>query len=190
MSASATDPSADFAAFMRAHQDRVFSTAVRILADSAQAEDVAQAVFLKAYERFDELRDNPTTPGLLRAVATNLAINHLQRYRRRFLFLGERQRDDDDEPEELPELVLPDPVPAAVTGFQRHALVETALRGLPEHQRVPLVLYHFEELSYLQIAERLQISMAKVKTDLFRGRAALLRTLGEQAATSDLLAGS
>jgi RNA polymerase sigma-70 factor (ECF subfamily) len=188
MSASNPDPAADFVAFMGAHQDRVYSTAVRILADSVQAEDVAQSVFLKAYERFAELRDSPTAIGWLRAVATNLAINHLKRYRRRFVFLGEGQRDD-EEPEDLPELVMPDPVPTAVAGTQRHALVEAALRGLPEHQRVPLVLYHFEELSYLQIAERLQISVAKVKTDLFRGRAALLRTIGEQSATSDLLAG-
>ena len=187
MSASSPVSAADFVAFMRTHQDRVYSTAVRILADSAQAEDIAQTVFLKAYERFAELRDSPTALGWLRAVATNLAINHLQRYRRRFVFLGVGQRDD--EPAELPELVLPDSMLASVAVSQRHALLEAALRGLPEHQRVPLVLYHFEELSYLQIAERLQISVAKVKTDLFRGRAALLRTIGEQSATSDLLAG-
>lgn len=183
------DMAAEFAAFMQQHQDRVYSTAVRILADAAQAEDITQTVFLKAYERFAELRDNPSTPGWLRTVATNLSINHLQRYRRRFLFLGERQRDDDEEPEELPEMAVPDRLLADVAGEQRQALVEAALRGLPDHQRVPLVLYHFEELAYQQIAERLQVSVAKVKTDIFRGRTALMKSLGALAATSGLTEG-
>ena len=190
MPSPGSDTAADFAAFMQEHQDRVYSTAARILGDAAQAEDIAQTVFLKAYERFAELRDNPTTPGWLKTVATNLSINHLQRYRRRFSFFGERQRDDgDDEPEELPEMAVPDELLDGVTGTQRQALVETALRGLPTHQRVPLVLYHFEELSYQEIAERMQVSVAKVKTDIFRARAALLRGLGAQAATADLAAG-
>lgn len=190
MPSPGSDPAAEFAAFMQEHQDRVYSTAVRILADPAQAEDIAQTVFLKAYERFAELRDNPTTPGWLRTVATNLSINHLQRYRRRFSFLGAPRHDeDDDRPEEWPEMAVPDTLLEGITGTQRQALVEAALRALPEHQRVPLVLHHFEELSYQEIAQRTQVSVAKVKTDIFRGRAALLRSLGAQAATADLIAG-
>jgi len=48
---------------------------------------------------------------------------------------------------------------------------------LPQHQRVPLVLYHFEELSYAQIAEQLGASLSKVKTDILRGRLALAQSL-------------
>ena len=53
----------DFAEFMQAYQDMVFSTAVRLLGDSAQAEDIAQEVFLKAYERFDQLQGSATAGG-------------------------------------------------------------------------------------------------------------------------------
>ena len=189
MSSPGSDTAADFAAFMHEHQNRVYSTAVRILADAAQAEGIAQTVFLKAFERFPELRDNPTTPGWLRTVATHLAINHLQRYRRRFSFFGEREAGEGGQPEDLPELVVPDSLLESVTGAQRQALVETALRALPDHQRVPLVLFHFEDLSYQQIAQQLGVSVAKVKTDIFRARAALLHSLGAKAATNDLAAG-
>jgi RNA polymerase sigma-70 factor (ECF subfamily) len=48
---------------------------------------------------------------------------------------------------------------------------------LPEHQRVALVLFHFEDVSYQEISERLHASLAKVKTDIRRGRAALLPML-------------
>jgi RNA polymerase sigma-70 factor (ECF subfamily) len=57
------------------------------------------------------------------------------------------------------------------------------LEQLPDHQRVPLVLFHFEEVPYDEIARRLGVSLAKVKTDILRGRAALARflTLNDQS---------
>ena len=59
----------------------------------------------------------------------------------------------------------------------RRALVDQALQKLPPAQRVPLVLYHLEELSYEEIAAKLRVSLGKVKTDIFRGREALRRKL-------------
>jgi RNA polymerase sigma-70 factor (ECF subfamily) len=56
-------------------------------------------------------------------------------------------------------------------------LVEQALQTLPATQRVPLVLYHMEDLQYDEIAAKLGVSMGKVKTDIFRGREALRRKL-------------
>jgi len=163
---------------MRAYQDMVYSTAVRILADPPQAEDVAQNVFLKAYERFDELRENPTTPGWLKTVATNMSLNHLQRYRKRLHFVGDWRRDDDtDESESILQFASEDDTVAVIADEQRAALIERALRTLPDHQRVPLVLFHFEELSYQDIAAQLGVSVPKIKTDIFRARAALARTL-------------
>jgi RNA polymerase sigma-70 factor (ECF subfamily) len=58
------------------------------------------------------------------------------------------------------------------------AALEQAVRGLPDHQRVPLVLFHFDGASYLEIAETLGVSLGKVKTDIHRGREALRRILG------------
>ena len=60
---------------------------------------------------------------------------------------------------------------------ERRTWVEQALEALPEHQRVPLILYHFDDLPYDEIAARLGVSLAKVKTDILRGRAALARLL-------------
>lgn len=70
-----------FEAFMRAYQDMVFGTAVRLLGDVAEAQDIAQEVFLKAFERFGEIGRSPTAGGWLKTVTRNLALNHLTRYR-------------------------------------------------------------------------------------------------------------
>ena len=63
---------------------------------------------------------------------------------------------------------------------ERQARLERALRELPDHQRVPLVLFHFEELSYQDIAHTLGVSLGKVKTDIHRGREALRLRLGTE----------
>lgn len=158
---------------MRNHQDMVFATAVRLLGNSADAEDIAQAVFLKAYERFAEIGGSPTAGGWLRTVATNLCLNHLSRYRRRWRLFSEMQTPDEEETGDYSEsLAAPETAPVA-----RSEELEEALRHLPNAQRVPLVLFHFERMSYDEIASRLGASVGKVKTDIHRGRLALKRKL-------------
>jgi RNA polymerase sigma-70 factor, ECF subfamily len=166
---------AAFTSFMRAYQDMVYTTAVRLLGDPQQAEDIAQEVFVRAYESFDALSASPTAGGWLKTVTRNLSLNHLTRHRRRWRFFAD---DTDDEGGAIPdELIVPDSWPQALDDATRHRLVEQALSRLPDTHRVPLVLYHYEELSYQEIAQRLDLSLAKVKTDIHRGRLQLARLL-------------
>jgi RNA polymerase sigma-70 factor, ECF subfamily len=156
--------SIEFTTFMRAYQHMVFSTASRLAGNDAQAEDIAQEVFIKAYENFEHLRLSATAGGWLKTVATNLSLNYLTRYRNRWRLFSES---------ESPDVALPDGALDLLSEEEQRAALEDALRRLPPHQRVPLVLYHFEDLSYEDIAAKLDISLAKVKTDIRRGRAAL-----------------
>jgi len=163
---------------MRAYQDMVFSTAARLAGNDRQAEDIAQEVFLRAYEHFAHLRTSPTAGGWLKTVTTNLTLNYLSRYRKRGRLFSELGPATADEDSSGPELgVQPDMLLADLGAEQRRLLIDGALRQLPEHQRLALVLYHFEELSYEEIAVKLHASLAKVKTDIRRGRAALLPVL-------------
>ena len=168
----------DFTTFMRNYQDMVFSTAARLTGNDAQAEDISQEVFLKAFENYDHLATSPTAGGWLKTVATNLSLNHLSRYRNRWRFFSEFKRDDaegGDAPEV--EFSAPDTFFSDVDATDRRQIVENALDQLPEHQRVPLVLYHFEDMPYEDIAKKLRVSLAKVKTDILRARAALAKIL-------------
>jgi RNA polymerase sigma-70 factor (ECF subfamily) len=163
---------------MRAYQDMVFSTAARLAGDDGQAQDIAQEVFLRAYEHFAHLRTSPTAGGWLKTVTTNLTLNYLSRYRKRWRLFSELRPAGADEDSPGPELgAQPDMLFADIGAEQRRVLIDGALRKLPEHQRLALVLYHFEELSYEEIAIKLRASLAKVKTDIRRARAALLPIL-------------
>jgi RNA polymerase sigma-70 factor (ECF subfamily) len=170
----------EFAPFMRAYQDMVFTTAARLTGDDAQAEDIAQEVFLKAYENFAMLKESPAAGGWLKTVTRNLTLHYLSRQRNRWRFFSDIARDasDDEEPSlelALPGLTTPDGLFAGVHDEERRALVERALKKLPHHQRVPLVLYHFEDMPYQEIAEHLRVSLPKVKTDILRARTALAK---------------
>lgn len=167
---------------MRAYQDMVFSTAARLTGDAAQAEDIAQDVFIKAYQSFEMLRESPSPGGWLKTVARNLSLNHLSRHRSRWRFFPDLARNatedgDGDLELSLPGLTTPDDLFAGIHDRERRELVEQALRKLPQHQRVPLVLYHFEDMPYQEIAQHLRVSLPKVKTDILRARAALAKIL-------------
>jgi RNA polymerase sigma-70 factor (ECF subfamily) len=166
----------NFEEFMAAYQDMVFTTAMRILGNSAEAEDVSQEVFLKAYDRFDELNLSRTAGGWLKTVTRNLCLNHLSRYRARWTFFSDLKRDDADDDREF-DIPAEDTQAEEAERADQRQLLETALQKLPPAYRVPLVLYHFEDLSYEEIAARLKLSLAKVKTDIHRGRDALRKKL-------------
>jgi RNA polymerase sigma-70 factor, ECF subfamily len=169
-----------FEAFVRRFQDMVFATAVRLLGNTADAEDAAQTVFLRAFQRFDELEASPAAGGWLKTTTRNVCLNHLSRYRSRWRFFSEMQGHRDEEfgtsyANGLASHVLP--VVEALEHADELAALERAVRALPDHQRVPLVLFHFEDASYEEIAQALGVSIGKVKTDIHRGREALRRLL-------------
>jgi len=181
---SVGDRNAEFTRFMRKYQDMVYSTTARLSGNDAQAEDIAQEVFLRAHRRFDELKDNPRAAGWLKTVATNLTFTHLSRYRKRWVFFSQLQSQDEDG--DAPEQEFPAAVSVTdeVQDDERHEFVEAALRALPEHQRLPLVLFHFEEMPYEEIATKLSVSLPKVKTDIHRARLALAGILARRGITA------
>lgn len=171
-----------FEAFVRRYQDMVFATAVRLLGNPTEAEDVAQTVFLRAFQRFEELGTSPTAAGWLKTVTRNACLNHLSRYRRRWRFFSELESTDQksEEFDQSERVSVPPSITEDLEHAQRQEQLERALRRLPDHQRVPLVLFHFEDLSYQEIAAALGVSLGKVKTDIHRGREALRQLMGEE----------
>ncbi len=177
---------AAFETFVREYQDMVYATAIRLLSNPAEAEDVAQTVFLKAFERFADVGTSPAAAGWLKTVTTNLCLNHLSRYRSRWRFFSELEpargaagdhdtgtRDHVDGLMARAGAQVTAAQDADLDAADEQARLEQALRRLPDHQRVPIVLFHFENKSYLEIAALLDVTLAKVKTDIHRGREAL-----------------
>jgi RNA polymerase sigma-70 factor, ECF subfamily len=168
-----------FEAFVRRYQDMVFATAVRLVGNPSDAEDIAQTVFLRAFQRFGEIGPSPAAPGWLKTVTRNACLNHLSRYRARWRFFSELGRPDAGDSEATYEagLMSDGSLTLDVEQAELHEDLEEAVRRLPEHQRIPIVLFHFEDMSYQDIAVALGVSLGKVKTDIHRGREALRKQL-------------
>src|SRR5262245_34275637 len=172
-----------FEAFVRRYQEMVFATAVRLLGSPTEAEDIAQTVFMRAFQRFEEIGPSPTAAGWLKTVTRNTCLNHLARYRRRWRFFSELATPEESAEGLDPVDRLAAPASAAddLERSERNEQIEAALRRLPDHQRVPLVLFHFEEMNYQDIANALGVSLGKVKTDIHRGREALRLLIGKES---------
>src|SRR6202048_2210810 len=152
----------EFETLVRNYQNMVFSVAARIVGSVADAEDITQEGFIKAYDRFADLQQSQSIGGWLKTVATNLSINHLNRYRARWRFFSE-------EPVEIATEIERE--------NDRQEMLELAIRKLPDAQRVSLVLFHFQDMSYEEIAAKLEVTLAKVKSDIHRGRETLKKLI-------------
>jgi len=166
----------EFEQMVRVHQPIVLSTAVRMLGNEADAKDISQEVFIRAYERFDTLRGCSTLKAWLRTVTRNLCLNHLSRYRARWCFFSEMAPDENEE-RAKPQFAVSETTRPKLDEAECRQLLETALGKLPPAQRIPLILYHFEENTYQEITVKLGVSLAKLKMDLHRGRKALRKKL-------------
>jgi RNA polymerase sigma-70 factor (ECF subfamily) len=171
--------SAQFETFLTNYQDMVYATAYRLLGQEAEAQDVAQEVFLRAWNHWPELVGSVTAGGWLKTVTRNLCLNHLERYRARWKFFSELKSADaaDDDPGLEATFGSDSTVESDLLTQDQRQMLEEALARLPTDQRVALVLYHYEDLDYAEIAIRLGISLGKVKTDIHRARLALQKRL-------------
>jgi RNA polymerase sigma-70 factor (ECF subfamily) len=153
------------------HQQAVFNAAYRLLGQREEAADTAQDAFLRAYQALSSFQlDRPLKPWLCR-IAINLALNRLKRQRPEISLDGGQ-----DEPGlELPDMSA-EPQ-ANLLRDERQQILRRAILALPPEQRAVIELRHFQELSYDEIAAALDVSLATVKSRLFRARQQLRQIL-------------
>jgi RNA polymerase sigma-70 factor (ECF subfamily) len=172
---------AAFAELVKRHQGTVYRITLRILRNEAEANDAAQEAFLKAFRNlgsFDTTR--PFAPWLFR-IARNQALDVA---RRKGTSLEELERADRDEEDagvgavgrDVADTSEPDAL-TALEGAQAKLQIGNALAKLDVKYREVVELYHFEGLTYDEIATTLAVPIGTVMTRLFRARGKLAESL-------------
>lgn len=166
------------------YQDSVYTLAYRLMGDADSAADMTQETFITAYRRLDTYRGGSFKSWLLRIV-TNTSYDELRRRKRR----PATALDDlpggesDDGP----------PIPSSAATPEEHAqqtelniAIQDCINGLPDDQRVTLVMSDVEGYSYQEIADSMNTQLGTVKSRLSRARTAMRRCL---EAVEELLPG-
>ena len=161
---------AAFESLFHRHQDRVFTLALGIVGNHADAKDVVQETFLKTYKRIKSIDTERAVLAYLLKTASNTAIDTLRARKTNTLFSIDAQ----DSPQIQSTQLTPQNI-AERAGDEQHLF--QAVLSLPDHQRVVIVLHHIRGLPVDAIAKRLRIPEGTVKSRLGRAREVLRRKL-------------
>jgi RNA polymerase sigma-70 factor (ECF subfamily) len=151
-----------FGELVRRYQDPVFNLAFRMTGNRAEAEDLAQEAFLRAYRKLAQYRPEYAFRNWVMTICANQTKNFFRRAVR-------RRRAEETHLELAPH-------PAGRDGPAYRAF-EEALARVPDALRVPLVLKHVEGFSYEEVADTLRIGISAAKMRVKRGRDELIRIL-------------
>ncbi|MGY6502500.1 MAG: sigma-70 family RNA polymerase sigma factor [Acidimicrobiales bacterium] len=171
------------------HMGSLYSAALRMTRNPADAEDLVQETYLKAYRGFGGFQEGTNLRAWLYRILTNTYIN---------IYRAKKRRPDEQELDEVEDLFLYrrlGGLEAARAGrsaedelmdFFTEAEVKQAVEDLPENFRLPVILADVEGFAYKEIAEILDIPVGTVMSRLHRGRKALQKSLYEFAASRGL----
>jgi RNA polymerase sigma-70 factor (ECF subfamily) len=145
-------------------EDRIRGAAFRFLGSEEEARDVAQEAFLKAYRALDGFKREARFSSWLYQIATNLCRDRLRRRRTRATVSLEALEEAGP--------VMVETRPGAHERLLERDLaqaVRRAIHALPEEQREVVILKEYQELTFLEIAQALDVPVSTVKTRLYRG---------------------
>ena len=152
------------------HQTSVLNLIYRFLGDRTQAKDLAQEVLLRVWQGAKTYKPEAKFTTWVYRITTNLCLNELKSSRRRRWFPF--HRSDEDNVISI-EDVSPDGSPSAedvLLAGERNRQISAALKGLPENQRMALILKRYDDLSYQEIAQILGCSVSAVESLLVRAK--------------------
>jgi len=168
-----------FRELIEAHRDRVYNITFRMLGNRAEAEDIAQEVFITVFKTIDTFREESKFSTWLYRVAVNHCKNRIKYLARRH----DRDRDELDETTTSSGVngTIGGPMPvsphAAIESAQTEKLLQDAIASLDEEQRTVVVLRDVEDLSIEEIRDITGLPDGTIKSRLHRARLVLRKRL-------------
>lgn len=152
----------EFRDFVRAHQNKIFRFAMRLMQREEEAKDIVQDVLIKIWDKRGEIDKIDNLDGWMFTVTRNLCIDRI-RARKSHLDINTQVQvaDKQDNPHET------------TSKSQLMNLIKKLINEMPEKQKLVIHLRDIEGLSYDEIAQACSIPLAQVKVNLHRARLSL-----------------
>ena len=164
------------------HERALFAGALRLTRCAAEAEDLLQETFMKAYRAFDQFEPGTNCRAWLFRIQKNTFINRYRRKKREFeIVYGVEKTAVEHTFMNLSTRMAASNPEYRVTDQQFGDEVLKALEKVPEHFRSVVLMSDIDELSYKEVAEKLSIPVGTVMSRLFRGRRILRQELNQYA---------
>ncbi len=159
-------------------QDMVYNTILGIVQNETEAEDLAQDVFIKVFEKINTFKGDSKFSTWLYRIATTTALDHLRSKKRkkRFGFLQSLTGSGGDEKEQVPDFHHPG---ISLDNKERAAVLFKAIDSLPENQKSAYTLHKLEGLSYREVSEVLNTTVSAVESLMSRANQNLRKHLEE-----------
>ena len=149
------------------HQNAVIGTAAKMLNSTSEAEDIAQQVFIRLWKSAPRYKPKAKFTTFLFTITKNLVFNESRRRSRKKESSIEEREDDFHL--QTPDTQNNSPDKELLQGELQTA-IDSAINSLPEKQRMAVILRRYQNMSYDEIANVLELSVSAVKSQLFRAR--------------------
>jgi len=187
---------ASLAVFVKTHDVMIRKLSYKLTSEVEMSKDLYQQTFLKAMERLilpehlallspSGINEEKAAANWLYTICLNLYRDHYAKEKRWLNVVEPQYAEDSAQALKIELAADPDPEPLEVLMREEElAVIESALRQLSDHYRIPLIMYYFLEYDLKKISEVLELEISTVKSRLFRGREKLRKTLAAHELTS------
>ena len=157
-----------YADLMQRYTDSIYFMSLKMVNNKEDAMDITVETFAKAFEKLDKYQPEYAFSTWLFRVATNNCIDFLRKKKLNTVSIDNMVDDDDDRPMQIKADTL-NPEESSIKKQQSEEL-KLLIESLPPRYRNLLTLRYFDELSYEEIAQQLDLPLGTVKAQLFRAK--------------------
>jgi RNA polymerase sigma-70 factor (ECF subfamily) len=163
-----------YAILVDRHKDRAMTLAFRLVGDRAEAEELVQDGFVRAYRSLDRFRGEASFGSWFYRIVYNVCMTSLRRRHGKAVHVPlDDESIYDDALEESGELSLHEKLEDA----ESRRILQEEMDSLPHQYKAALTLFYVQELSYEEMTAVLELPLGTVKTNLSRGRTLLRKRI-------------
>lgn len=172
------------------YKDKIYNMARNITGSQQEAQDLAQDIFLLIYKNIGSFQGRSSLSTWIYRISINKCLDWQRKQQRKNSFLHTLYRSTDQDQHIDPMEQLPNRQPTPEEQYIKNEQIRelrNIIQGLPEKYQKVIILFHYQQMTYQEIADVLELPVRTIETQLYRGkqkiREQLIRTVEKEVKT-------